>query len=155
MPHGNQRSNRTWFLSATFIGLTAAAAPAAWAQKNSGPLLPDAPAYPVPAPPIYNPPPPTYTRPPSQFAPSYAPSYAPQYAPPPLAPPPRAGNPDAERLAQSLPLDPTTRELRDQLPPNPPATEARLGLREPQGPAIDMRGRTPTPREIVDALAPR
>ena len=68
---------------------------------------------------------------------------------------PRPGNPDAERLAQALPLDPQTRELRDQMPADPRGTELRLGLREPRGPATDLRGRTPSPQEIVDALAPR
>ena len=104
----------------------------AWAQKNSGPLLP--------------------TSPPAYAPPAYAP---PSYAPRPPPPGPQAGNPDAERLAQTLPLDPQTRELRDQMPPDPRDTERRLGLREPRGPATDLRGRTPSPREIVDALAPR
>ena len=116
----------------------------AWAQKNSGPLLPTSP--PAYAPPAYGPP-------------SYAPpSYAPRpYYPAPRRPPPgpQAGNPDAERMAQTLPLDPQTRELRDQMPPDPRGTGHRLGLREPRGPATDLRGRTPSPREIVDALAPR
>ena len=110
----------------------------AWAQKNSGPLLPMTPtpdARPSYAPPPHMPPP---------------------YMPPAFAPPAaRAGNPDAERLAQSLPLDPQTRELRDQMPADPRSTERRLGLREPRGPATDLRSHTPSPREIVDALAPR
>lgn len=134
----------------------ALAAPA-WAQKNSGPLLPATPpTYSAPAyPPGYGAPSPA-GRPAPQYAPQYAPQNAPQYAPqyaPQAAP--RAGNPDAERLAQSLPLDPQTRELQDRLPPDPRGTGQRLGLREPQGPATDLRGRTPSPREIVDALAPR
>ena len=117
----------------------------AWAQKNSGPLLPTSP--PAYAPPAY--------APPSYAPPSYAPR--PYYPPPAPRPPPgpQAGNPDAERLAQTLPLDPQTRELRDQMPPDPLGIERRLGLREPRGPATDLRGRTPSPREIVDALAPR
>lgn len=109
----------------------------AWAQKNSGPLLPTSP--PAYAPPSYT------SRPP----------YPPPAARPPPPPGPQAGNPDAERLAQTLPLDPQTRELRDQMPPDPRGAERRLGLREPRGPATDLRGRTPSPREIVDALAPR
>lgn len=122
-------------LGAVALGI---AAPA-WAQKNSGPLLPA-------KPPAY--------APPAHASPSYAP-HQPSY--PAARPPPGAqgGNPDAERLAQTLPLDPQTRELRDQLPPDPRGTERRLGLREPRGPATDLRGRTPSPREIVDALAPR
>ena len=114
----------------------------AWAQKNSGPLLPT-------SPPAYTPPayaPPSYTS---------RPPYPPPAARPPPPPGPQAGNPDAERLAQTLPLDPQTRELRDQMPPDPRGAERRLGLREPRGPATDLRGRTPSPREIVDALAPR
>lgn len=154
MPHGNERVHISRFMISAAMILGAAGAPAAWAQKNSGPLLPDAPAYRVPTAPVYNPPPPVYAPSPPQYAPPYVPQSAPAYAPA-FSPPRRAGNPDAERLAQSLPLEPSTRELQDQLPPNPRATEARLGLREPQGPATDMRGRTPTPREIVDALAAR
>jgi len=136
----------------------------AWAQKNSGPLLPT-------SPPQYAPPYSAAPRARSPYAsPSYAsPAYAPPaYAPPAVAPPaytppatrplaagPQAGNPDAERLAQSLPLDPQIRELRDQLPADPRGAERRLGLREPRGPATDLRGRAPNAREIVDALAPR
>lgn len=117
--------------------LACAAGQPAWAQKNTGPVLPTAPAYPSPAYP----------------APSYsAPRPA---APPPMAPQAGATNPEAERLAQSLPLDPMTRELRDSLPPDPAGTQRRLGLRAPRGPATDLRGRTPSSREIVDALAPR
>jgi len=117
----------------------------AWAQKNSGPLLPMSPPYT----------PPSYARP-SYPSPSYAsPSYMPPRALRPLPPAARAGNPDAERLAQTLPLDPQTRELRDQMPADPRGTERRLGLREPHGPATDLRGRAPSPREIVNALAPR
>ena len=119
----------------------------AWAQKNSGPLLPASP--PPYAPPAYAPP--AYAPPP--YAPR--PPYPPPAARPPSPPGPQAGNPDAERLAQTLPLDPQTRELRDQMPPDPRGAERRLGLREPRGPATDLRGRTPSPREIVDALAPR
>ena len=122
-------------------GLTAPA----WAQKNSGPLLSTAPPYTTPA-----------YRPAPYASPPYALPYAPAYVPPaPRAPAARAGNADAERLAQSLPLDPQTRELRDQMPADPHGTERRLGLREPRGPATDLRGRAPSPREIVDALAPR
>ena len=122
---------------AMFAFVSVVAIPA-WAQKNSGPLLPMTP--------------PPYARP-SYRAPPYMP---PPYMQPAYAPPAaRAGNPDVERLAQSLPLDPQTRELRDQMPADPHGTERRLGLREPRGPATDLRGHTPSPREIVDALAPR
>lgn len=132
-------------LSVAVIGFVAGLAVPAWAQKNSGPLLPTTP--------------PAYTSPPYMPSPSMPSPYAsPRYArPAPRALPPaaRAGNPDAERLAQSLPLDPQTRELRDQMPADPRGVERRLGLREPRGPATDLRGRAPSPREIVDALAPR
>jgi len=124
---------------ATIAFVSGMAVPA-WAQKNSGPLLPVSPPYP----------PPSYS--PSSYP---SPSYMPPRAPRPLPPAARAGNPDAERLAQSLPLDPQTRELRDQMPADPRGTERRLGLREPHGPATDLRGRAPSPREIVNALAPR
>ena len=119
------------------LGIALGIAAPAWAQKNSGPLLPT-------SPPAYSPPP--YARR------AYAP-VTPRPMPPVTNS--RPGNPDAERLAQSLPLDPQTRELRDQMPSDPRGTERRLGLREPRGPATDMRGRTPSPREIIDALAPR
>lgn len=119
----------------TAIAMAPAWAPA-WAQKNSGPLLP------------------TY-QPPVRPAPAYqAPPYS---APPRVAPPPSAGgaNPEAARLAQTLPIDPQTAALVNQEPADPRATERRLGLREPRGAPTDMRGRRPSPREIVDALAPR
>lgn len=134
-------------LAAIAAGLALAAVPlgAAMAQKNTGPVLPTFP--------------PGMSAPPAQ-APAPVPTYRPAPLPPAPLPPtsaaPRGGNPDAERLAQALPLDPQTRELRDQLPPDPRGTGQRLGLREPRGPATDLRGRgTPSPREIVDALAPR
>lgn len=129
-------------LCRTALGIALGIAAPAWAQKNSGPLLPmSPPAY---SPPAYAP------------VPNAPRSYAPAMPRPmPSAAAPRPGNPDAERLAQSLPLDPQTRELRDQMPSDPRGTERRLGLREPRGPATDMRGRTPSPREIIDALAPR
>ena len=114
------------------------------AQKNSGPLLPVAP--PVAAP--------VYRPGPSSVPQGYAAPPVAQVAPQAISP--RGSNPDADRLAQTLPIDSQTRELRDQLPADPRGTERRLGLREPRGPATDMRGgRTPTTREIVDALAPR
>lgn len=124
------RSNLKRVPGRVAVGLAAmlacAAAQPAWAQKNTGPVLSPAPR---PA--------------------------APQSMAPPLAPQAGTPNPEAERLAQSLPLDPQTRELRDSLPPDPAGTQRRLGLRVPRGPATDLRGRTPSSREIVDALAPR
>lgn len=126
-------------LGAAALGTALGIAAPAWAQKNSGPLLPASP--PAYAPPAYSPP--MVARRP-YAAPAPRPTPAPQ-----------AGNPDAERLARTLPLDPQTRELRDQMPADPRGAERRLGLREPRGPATDLRGRTPSSREIVDALAPR
>lgn len=127
-------------LCGTMIVFVAGVAFPALAQKNSGPLLPTTPAY---APRAYASP--TYDAPPSS---------APRLYDAPRPPAARAGNPDAERLAQTLPLDPRTRELRDRMPADPQETERRLGLREPHGPATDLRGHTPSPREIVNALAP-
>lgn len=124
---------------ATIVFVAGLAFPAL-AQKNSGPLLPMTPPY---APRSYASP--AYDSP-SSAAPRL------NDAPRPAAA--RAGNPDAERLAQSLPLDPQTRELRDRMPADPRGTERRLGLREPHGPATDLRGHAPSPREIVNALAP-
>lgn len=132
-------------LGAAALGIALGIAAPAWAQKNSGPLLPTSP--PAYAPPAYAPPP--YASPPFARRPYAVP------APQPMPPAPQAGNPDAERLARTLPLDPQTRELRDQMPADPRGAERRLGLREPRGPATDLRGRTPSSREIVDALAPR
>ena len=110
----------------------------AWAQKNSGPLLPTEPYAPAPRP--YIPPPQRVVPPPS-------------YQPP--AAPRDGGNPDVERQAQALPIDPRDRELRDQMPADPRGIERRLGLQERRGPATDLRGRTASAREIVDALRPR
>lgn len=128
-------------VSALVLGLAVPAV--AWAQKNSGPLLP--------------PDTPTYRPAPSYAAPPYS---APPYSPAPPRPVPQAAgpggtNPDAARLAQTLPLDPQTAGLQNQEPPDPRGVERRLGIREPRGPATDMRGRTPSPRDIVNALAPR
>ena len=137
-------------LGVAAFGMALGIAAPAWAQKNSGPLLPTSPpAYAPPAytPPLYAPPPPA--SPPFARRPYAVP------APQPMPPAPQAGNPDAERLARTLPLDPQTREMRDQMPADPRGAERRLGLREPRGPATDLRGRTPSSREIVDALAPR
>lgn len=140
-------------LAAAFA-VGALAAPPALAQKNSGPLLQSDP------PPVASPrpfiPPPTYA-PPSYSTPSYAPQAPMARAP--MSQPPSAGapggNPDVERQAQALPLDPATRELQDQLPADPRRVQRALGLRAARGPVTDLRGHTASPREIVDALAPR
>ena len=57
-------------------------------------------------------------------------------------------------LAETLPLDPAVRGLRDALPPDPDRIEAQLGLRHTAAAVIDMRGRTPSTEEIVLALMP-
>jgi hypothetical protein len=112
------------------------------AQKYPGNTIPTEPAVPYTAP---------LLRPPTMV-----PQAQPMRPTPPLASPTEpAGDASAERVARSLPLDPGLRELRDRLPPDIPAVERALRLRPPRGPATDMRGRTPTPREIVDALARR
>lgn len=92
------------------------------------------------------------------------PSAASPYVAPPVrmaVPPPAAvfSSADAEadgaarRLAASLPLDPATRDLRNRLPADVQGTIYQLGLRIPHGSRTDLRGHTPTPKEIVDALA--
>ena len=127
----------------SLFGIASAAA-----QKYPGTPIPVAPApavkYPSPAAPQY----------PSSTAPQYPASAAPQ---PPVPSPALQPERDAaaEQRAQRLPLDPGTRELRDQLPPNVAGVERTLGLRPARGPATDLRGRLVSPREIVDALAPR
>ena len=119
---------RVWLGLALGLALTHPAV----AQKNSGPLLPIEPSAPRAR---------TYIR---------------RRAPTPLPVAPQAGrNPDAEQLSERLPLDPQTRDLRDQLPPDTRAVERRLGLRPARGPVTDLRGHTPSPREIANALAPR
>lgn len=106
----------------------------ALAQKNSGPLLPVETPRSRPAP----------------AAPSYTPRRAPDVA---TRQPGR--NPQAEQLSERLPLDAQTRDLRDQLPADTRETQRRLGLHPARGPVTDLRGHTPTPGEIANALAPR
>ena len=139
---GRRKAGRA--MAAALAMSVLAAGPAA-AQKNSGPLLPTSPP-PAAAPsrPIIPPP-------------SYAPVARPPMVPVPAGPAPGAsgGNPDVERQAQSLPLDPAIREMQDQVPADPRPVERALGLRPARGPLTDLRGHTASPREIVDALAPR
>ncbi|MDR3519057.1 MAG: hypothetical protein P4M00_24935 [Azospirillaceae bacterium] len=75
-------------------------------------------------------------------------------APAPIPAPAAVAEPDdgAKTLAARLPLDPATLNLHDRLPADVPAAIHRLGLRVPAGRPTDMRGRTPTEREISDAL---
>jgi len=111
----------------------------ATAQKYPGTAIPYAPAPTAPTP-----------------APRYPTSPVPQAPAPAPSPATQPGiDAQAEQRAQTLPLDPGTRELRDQLPPNVPSVERSLGLRPATGPTVDLRGRLASPREIVDALAPR
>jgi hypothetical protein len=92
-----------------------------------------------------------------------APAPAPKYSAPniqpvspyPTTPAAPSQDPDAERVARGLPLDPSIRELHDQVPPSIPAVERSLGLHVPTGRVTDLRGRVASPAEIVNALAPR
>ncbi len=132
-----RRRMACWAAAAALVSVGSPAG----AQKNSGPLLPTAP------PPAYNPP---------AYSPPRMPAM-PRVEPSPRMPPPMAAgaNPVVEQRAQSLPLDPQTRELRDQMPADPQGVERRLGLREARGPVTDLRGHTASSREIIDALRPR
>jgi hypothetical protein len=135
----------------------ALAAPA-MAQKYPGNTIPSGPTAPYSAPAPYTAPVP-YTVPTPYTAPMPSRPPYPTMPVTPMQPSASIASPGsdvaAERFARSLPLDPAIRELRDQLPPNVPAVERALGLRPPRGSATDLRGRVPSPREIVDALAPR
>jgi hypothetical protein len=100
------------------------------------------------APPAYRPP--SYS-PPSHSPPAYSPP--PAYAPaPPSMATPLGTDPEAERLSRSLPLAPATRDAQDRLPPDPGMVERQLGLRQPVGPATDLRGHVPSTQEIVNGL---
>lgn len=127
------------------VALSVLACGPAAAQKNSGPLLPVGP------PPMVTP-----TRP-NIPPPTYAPAVRPPMGQAPGGPMAGAagGNPDVERQAQALPIDPATRDMQDQVPADPRRVERALGLRPARGPVTDLRGHTATAREIVDALAPR
>lgn len=86
-----------------------------------------------------------------------APWSAPAVVPAPSAPalvPGQIGGNDAQALAdeRALPLDPATRNLRNQLPADPQAVKRQLGLRDPVGPVTDLRGHTPSPQEIANGL---
>jgi hypothetical protein len=74
-------------------------------------------------------------------------------APPAAAAP--AGEDPVVAAAGNAALPPALRDLRDQVPPDPAGLARSMGLRAPSGPATDLRNRTPSSREIVDALAPR
>jgi hypothetical protein len=58
-------------------------------------------------------------------------------------------------MANALPLDSATRNLSDTMPTQPALIERHLGLRRTQVAATDMRNRSPSSAEIVQALAPR
>jgi hypothetical protein len=97
----------------------------------------------------------TTLSPPSAPSPYVAPPVRLAVPPPAVASPPATaeGDGSARRLAATLPLDPTTRDLRNRLPADVQGTIHRLGLREPHGTRTDLRGHAPTPKEIADALA--
>ena len=132
-----------WTGRACVVGLNLAFAAAADAQKYPGATIPTGPQVPYSAP--------------SPYSTPYMAPVRPQVTIPalPATPAGQEGDAAAARVAQSLPLDPAVRDLRDHLPPNVPAVERALGLRPPRGPATDLRGGTPSPRDIVNALAPR
>jgi hypothetical protein len=144
-----------WTGRACVVGLSLAFAAAADAQKYPGATIPTGPQVPYSAPSPYSTPSP-YSAP-SPYATPYTAPVRPQATIPalPAAPAGQEADAAAARVAQSLPLDPATRDLRDRLPPNVPAVERALGLHPPTGPATDLRGGTPSPRDIVNALAPR
>jgi hypothetical protein len=79
-------------------------------------------------------------------------------APPPhiAAPPPAAtsgeNNPRVKQLADRLPLAPSIKSLRNQMPPDPKGVERQLGLHEPHGVRVNMEGRNPTKQEILHAF---
>lgn len=85
--------------------------------------------------------------------PAPAPQAMPQPAAQPAAPAGAESDAEARQLAQRLPLPPATRDLQNRLPADVLGTERQLGLRRPNGPRVDMRGRTPSPEEIANALA--
>ena len=62
-------------------------------------------------------------------------------------------NATASRMAGSLPLDPAIRSLRDRLPPDVAGLRRQLGLVAPRTAGTDLRGRTPSKAEILDAIA--
>jgi hypothetical protein len=59
-----------------------------------------------------------------------------------------------DEVAHDLPLDPATFAISDTIPANAAVIERRLGLRRPHVEARDLRARTPTLAELVQALAP-
>jgi hypothetical protein len=81
------------------------------------------------------------------------PGSAPRPVTPPVAAP--TGEDPVAAAAGNAALPPALRDLRDQMPPDPAGLARSMGLRAPSGPATDLRNRTPSSREIVDALAPR
>ncbi len=60
---------------------------------------------------------------------------------------------DAAALARRLPLDPAIGNLRDTLPADIPEAMRQLGLHPTEGVRMDLRGRSLTTEEIVNALA--
>lgn len=94
----------------------------------------------------YRPPAAAPTTPPPWSAPAVVPAVP--------GPAGAIGGNDAAALQaeRSLPLDPGTRNLQNQLPPDPQAVQRQLGLRTPVGPVTDLRGHTPSAQEIANGL---
>src|SRR5690349_1787693 len=70
------------------------------------------------------------------------------------AEPPGSSDDAVTRAVRELPLDPADKTLNNTMPDNAAVVERRLGLRRTRAPGIDMRQRTPTSAEVVDALEP-
>jgi hypothetical protein len=66
-----------------------------------------------------------------------------------------SANHTVDELAHDLPLNPGIRDLADVMPTDVGAIELRLGLRRTSVAGNDMRGRTPSAAQIVQALEPR
>lgn len=65
---------------------------------------------------------------------------------------PGENNPGVKQLAERLPLAPSVKSLRNQMPPDPKGVERQLGLHEPHGVRVNMEGRNPTKQEILHAF---
>ncbi len=76
-------------------------------------------------------------------------------ATPQMAPAGQAGEDPQVAATGDQRLPANLRDIRDQVPPNAQQLATQLGLRSPRGQRTDMRNRTPTAQEIVNALAPR
>jgi hypothetical protein len=118
--------------------ITAILCNASFAQKYQGDAIPD-PSLARPAPVVPRPVP----RP-APFAPPSAAALPPQA--------PAETDSEAAQLADRLPLDPSTRDLRNQLPPDVPGTIRQLRLRVPNGSRVNLTSHRPSSAEILNAL---